>query len=230
MIERLKGILRSRRHAYRTSFANAKKISYNDLRAFGRKFAGDQRTLIVYGEFRYHDLLPNCTCLPHLEYDCEAYYPILAGIPDASYPAIVATGLLEHMQDPARLIRECHRILEPGGTLYLSASAVFSVHRGPDDYFHVTQYGMKVLMDACSWQHCDIQGSCQPFKTAAILLQRILLQSETNPLIRPLVYFLVKTLPLLDRFIIRQYADRSFSPSKQIDSMAPSNIQVIAQK
>jgi ubiquinone/menaquinone biosynthesis C-methylase UbiE len=154
----------------------------------------------------------------------------LAAIPDNSYPAIVATGILEHMQEPARLIQECHRILEPGGKLYVSASAVFSVHRGPDDYFHVTQYGMKVLLDTCSWQHYDIQGSCQPFKSAAILLQRILLQAETAVLIRPFVYFLVKTLPILDRFIIRQYADRSFSSEKQIDSMAPSNIQVVAQK
>lgn len=177
----------------------------------------------MYGEFRYHDLLPNSTCMPHFEYDCEAYYPILAGIPDASYPAVVATGLLEHMPDPARLIRECHRILEPGGTLYLSASAVFSVHRGPDDYFHVTPYGMKVLLDTCSWQHCDIQGSCQPFKTAAILLQRILLQSETNALIRPLVYFFSENTaaarslhyPAVRRSIVQpQQADRFHGPEQ----------------
>lgn len=230
VIEKAKRILRRQRNAWRVSFSNTPKITYSDLRAFGKKFASARHTLIVYIEFPYEDLLPNSTRLPHLENDCEAYYPILAAIPDASYPAVVATGLLEHMQDPARLIRECHRILEPGGTLYLSASAVFSVHRGPDDYFHVTRYGMQVLLDTCPWQHCDIQGSCQPFKTAAILLQRILLQTETNALIRPLVYLLVKTLPLLDRFIIRQYADRSFSPQKQIDSMAPSNIQVIATK
>jgi len=207
-----------------------RKISYYDLRSFGQKFAGDIKTLIVYIEFPYDDLLPNVDLLPHYENDCERYYSILANIPDNSYASIVATGLLEHMKDPARLISECHRILKPGGKVYFSASSVFSVHRGPDDYFHVTQFGMKELMETRSWKELDIRGSCNPFKTVGILLQRILLQCETRYFIRPFVYLMVKTIPLLDKFIINQYCDRSFSEKSRIDSMMPSNIQVIATK
>ena len=209
---------------------NKRKLSYNDLRSFGEKFATTEKALIIYIEFPYQDLLPNADVLPHFENDCERYFPILETIEDGSYSTIVATGLLEHLKQPEKLLRECNRILKPGGKLFISASSVFSVHRGPDDYFHVTQFGMMELLSSQTWSHTDIRGSCGPFKTIGILLQRILLQCETRFFIRSLVHWMAHIMPRLDRYVVRQYSDRSFSKEKRIDSMMPSNIQVIATK
>lgn len=214
----------------RRSFTGRRKITYPDLVSFGEKFATSEKALIIFCEVPYEGLLTNVDVLPRFQTDCERYYPLLEEIHDRSYGCVIAMGLVEHLKDPARLIRECYRILKPGGKVFISASSVFSVHRGPDDYFHVTRYGMNELMSAAQWSSVDIRGSCGPFKTIGILLQRILLQSETRFFIRPLVYFLVRTMPLLDRFVIKQYADRSFSEKSRIDSMMPSNIQVIATK
>lgn len=214
----------------RRSHSKKRKITYNDLRSFGRKFAGTGKALVIYIEFPYDDLLPNADQLPHFQNNCERYYPLLEKIADSSYSVVVATGLIEHLKNPARLIGECHRIVKPGGKVYFSASSVFSVHRGPDDYFHHTRFGMQELMQTRPWKDLDIQGSCNPFKTTGILLQRILLQCETRYWIRPFVHLLAHSMPLLDRCIINQYCDRSFSEKSKIDSMMPSNLQVIATK
>lgn len=207
-----------------------KKISEKDLRQFGEKFATDKKTLIIYIEFPYEDLLPNHDILPHYESGTDRYYDLLANIAEGSYERVVATGLLEHMSDPKRLIAECHRILAPGGTAYISASSVFSVHRGPEDYFHVTKFGAQLLFKDFNWTDLSIRGSCGPFRTLAILLQRILLQCEVQFWIRPLLELMAWTLPIFDWFVVRQYDGRDRTPEHQIESMMPSNMQIIATK
>jgi SAM-dependent methyltransferase len=139
-------------------------------------------------------------------------------------------GVLEHVTDPAKLLAECHRVLAPGGELYVSASFAFSVHNGPENYYHFTHYGMAELLDTEQWSEVDIRGSCSPFKTIGILLQRILLQTRTTMLIRPLVALFAYTIAYLDRFIETQYDHVDMSQGTEIDSMLPSNIQVIARK
>jgi SAM-dependent methyltransferase len=206
------------------------KLSYNDLRAFGKKFATTEKALIVYIEFPYNDLLPNADILPHYENDCERYYSLLSNIKNNSYSSVIATGLFEHLKNPERLLRECYRILTPGGKVYISASCTFSIHRGPDDYFHVTHFGMRELLSSQNWSHVDIKPSCGPFKTIGILLQRILLQCETWYIIRPFIELMAYTIPILDRLVIRQYCDRGYLEKDEINSMMPSNIQLIATK
>ena len=207
-----------------------KKISVYDLRGFAKKVDVKGKTLIVYIEFEFEDLIKDYDILPHYTYDTDRYYALLAEINANSYEAIICTGLLEHMSDPLLLVQECHRILKTDGKLYLSASAMFSVHRGPENYYHLTQYGAKHLFEKFAWKQLHINGSCKPFRTLGINMQRILLQSEVFFLFRPFIELLAWSIPILDFLIIKQYDGRKHKPKHLIDSMLPSNIQVIAQK
>lgn len=153
------------------------------------------------------------------------YYQELSQIESESYEVIVCTGLLEHIPDPQRLIDELHRILVPGGKLVISASAVFSFHEGPDNFFHFTPYGFKVLFR--EWTRFEmLRGSSMPFETIGILLQRILMQSYMSPFARPIVELVALIIPVFDRFIGKQY-DSTWEKTSdhEIDSMLPSNIQ-----
>ena len=120
--------------------------------------------------------------------------------------------------------------MKKGGKVFISASSVFPVHRGPDDYFHVTQFGMKELIKKQPWESHQIKGSCGPFKTIGILLERTLLQTESVFFVRPFIILLSKVIHFLDIFVLKQYADTSFRKDKLIDTMMPSNIQLIAKK
>lgn len=51
--------------------------------------------------------------------------PLLA----ESYDVVIASHLIEHLDEPRRLLREVHRVLRPGGTLRLSCPSTFHLMR-----------------------------------------------------------------------------------------------------
>jgi SAM-dependent methyltransferase len=53
---------------------------------------------------------------------------------DASIDRISADSVLEHLAHPHHVIRECHRVLRPGGVMRLATPWTFHLHGYPDDY------------------------------------------------------------------------------------------------
>ena len=149
---------------------------------------------------------------------------------ESSYDAVVCLDVLEHVPDPQRLIDEFRRILQPGGELIISASGVFSIHEGPNDFFHFTPFSFRILF--ARWSGFKmLRGASQPFETIGILLQRILIQCRVFPLVRQLVELMVLTVPLLDKCIVSQYSTAGKLDSEyEIDSMLPSNMQAVVIK
>jgi SAM-dependent methyltransferase len=224
-----------KRRLYRFSFTR-KKLSTRNLNRLCRDYATSERTLIVHSEDVDHEpYFPNAFTVTKrsdvpADMHVDLYYRDLSTIESESYGMILCTGLLEHVPDPNRLIAELRRILKPGGKLILSASAVFSFHECPDNFFHFTPYGMRLLLKDFS-QIEMIRGSSRPFETIGILIQRIHLQCDIFPLARPFIELLFHTIGLLDVFVVRQYHTRRVQDARsEIDSMLPSNIQAAAVK
>jgi SAM-dependent methyltransferase len=63
----------------------------------------------------------------------------------ASFDAVLAAQVLEHVPEPERLCAEVARILAPGGHLVLTAPHMWGVHEEPHDYFRFTGYGLAYL-------------------------------------------------------------------------------------
>ena len=63
-----------------------------------------------------------------------------------TFDCVVSTAVLEHVPYPARVVREIHRVLRPGGVLYLEVPFLEGFHADPDDYQRFTFRGLEVLL------------------------------------------------------------------------------------
>ena len=65
--------------------------------------------------------------------------------PDQVFDAVTLFEVIEHVREAVPLIRECYRILRPGGVLVIgtgnAASWAVSVMRSRWDYFHIERHG-----------------------------------------------------------------------------------------
>lgn len=213
-----------------------KKLSTKNLDRLCSEYASEKKTLVIHSEdVDYKPYFPNAfavTKRPDKPADMhvDLYYKDVSKIESESFEIILCTGLLEHIPDPQGLIDEFRRILKPGGELIISASAVFSFHEGPDNFFHFTPYGFEVLFK--SWSKIKmLRGASQPFETVGILMQRALIQCDIFPPFRPVIELLSLLIPLFDKGVKAQY--RKVGERKDedlIDSMMPSNVQAVVVK
>jgi SAM-dependent methyltransferase len=68
------------------------------------------------------------------------------GEEDASYDVVLSTQVLEHIKEPEAYLRECHRILRPGGQLILTTHGMFEEHGCPYDFHRWTSRGLEELV------------------------------------------------------------------------------------
>ena len=65
---------------------------------------------------------------------------------DQSFDCVIAQAVLEHVVDPARCVAEIHRVLRPGGLLYVETPFMQPVHGGPYDFLRFTRSGLRWLL------------------------------------------------------------------------------------
>jgi len=205
------------------------KLTLKNIEELMNKTKSNSKALNIYCDIPW----PSATeSLPDFKKtgDVQNYVEFLKDLPANHYETLIAVGLLEHLPNPQEFINECHRILITGGILVLRVSSTFSVHVGPHDYFHFTIFGMRLLLNEKFWKEEILEGSSQPYRTIAILLQRVLFQTRSKFMVRLLTHMLILALPKFDAFVQNQYFDTSYSQESKIDSMLPSNINGIFSK
>lgn len=108
--------------------------------------AGDcaYRPLFAHARYESADFCQVDKPYGEIDYICD-----LAALPveDGRYDLVLLTQVLEHVQEPMAVLRELHRVLKPGGALWLSAPLFFPEHEIPHDYFRFTQYGLRYLLE-----------------------------------------------------------------------------------
>lgn len=64
-----------------------------------------------------------------------------------AFDAILLTEVLEHVDTPGVLLRQCFGATRPGGQLFLSWPCAFPLHEIPHDYWRPTEFGVAVALE-----------------------------------------------------------------------------------
>jgi SAM-dependent methyltransferase len=75
---------------------------------------------------------------------------------DNSFDAVVCTQVLEHLTRPRESILELHRVLRPGGRLFLTAPMAHGEHQMPHDFYRFTSSGLYWLCEQAGFEKITI--------------------------------------------------------------------------
>jgi SAM-dependent methyltransferase len=66
---------------------------------------------------------------------------------DDQFDTVFSTQVIEHVDDPFKMLSECFRVLKKGGYLILSAPFTWELHEEPYDFYRFTKYGLKSMLE-----------------------------------------------------------------------------------
>lgn len=108
------------------------------------------RKLFRHASYETADFL----ALSGMKYRQPDYVCDLAAIPveDGRFDHVLLTQVLEHLPEPGRVLAELHRVLAPGGRLWLTAPLFYAEHQAPYDFYRYTRYGMRHVLETAGFQ------------------------------------------------------------------------------
>jgi SAM-dependent methyltransferase len=82
----------------------------------------------------------------------------LTSLPFASgcFDAAIHIVTLEHVREPACVLRELGRALGPGAPLVVIAPHEWEVHQAPHDFYRYTRYGLAYLLERAGFEEIEI--------------------------------------------------------------------------
>lgn len=83
-------------------------------------------------------------------------YDIPSG--DSSFDCAVCTAVLEHLEEPEQALRECGRLLKPGGVAIYSVPFIWHLHEEPRDFYRFSKYGLEYLFNKAGFEILELKA------------------------------------------------------------------------
>jgi SAM-dependent methyltransferase len=103
-------------------------------------------------------------------------------VEDCLFDSAICTAVLEHLEEPELAIRECYRILKPGGYAIYTVPFIWHLHEEPRDFFRFSKYGLKYLFEKSGFNIINIDPLSGFWITFGTLLIYNLYRFNRGPL------------------------------------------------
>lgn len=82
------------------------------------------------------------------------------GIPvaDSSFDSAICTAVLEHLEEPEQALRECYRVLKPGGVAVYTVPFIWHLHEEPRDFYRFSKYGLEYLFKKVGFEIVELKA------------------------------------------------------------------------
>jgi SAM-dependent methyltransferase len=101
---------------------------------------------------------------------------------DGAFDAALCTAVLEHLEEPERALRECHRILRPGGVAVYTVPFIWHLHEEPRDFFRFSKHGLRYLFEKTGFDIVELDALSGFWATFGQLLVYNLYRFNRGPL------------------------------------------------
>jgi SAM-dependent methyltransferase len=113
------------------------------------------------GNKPYIDLFGNCKYIG-VDRNCEGATPDVIGTAD-SIPfddcfadIVFSTQVIEHVPDHHAMLKECYRVLKPGGIIILTGPFCWPLHEEPYDFYRFSKYGFNTIFSKAGFTEIQI--------------------------------------------------------------------------
>jgi ubiquinone/menaquinone biosynthesis C-methylase UbiE len=103
-------------------------------------------------------------------------------VSDQSFDTAICTAVLEHLEEPELALRECFRVLKPGGMAIYSVPFIWHVHEAPRDFYRYSKYGLQYLFEKVGFEIVEIKALSGFWFTFGQLLVYNLYRFNIGPL------------------------------------------------
>jgi SAM-dependent methyltransferase len=77
---------------------------------------------------------------------------------DGEFDSAICIAVLEHLEEPEKALRECHRVLKQGGFAIFTVPFIWHIHEEPRDFYRYTKYGLRYLFEKTGFEILELKA------------------------------------------------------------------------